>query len=252
MSAPLILATGMMRSGSTWAFNVCRLAGQLVAQHLNQPFASAYLLDKELDEFLAKQFPTLPGPAVIKAHFVGHAALNLIAAGRVKCVSTYRDPRDCVASLMTFTNDPFQRAMRRTTGFLEELTLYQQSRNTLLIRYEDMIRDTAAHVRMVTDYLGVQLDDAGIRWIDGQTNIDRAREVSAELKTRPDDAVVRQESHRVDPATNLHDNHIHSGKVGRWRDELTPEQQETLAKQFRPWLISLGYETETSLEQAST
>ncbi len=242
MAAPLILATGMMRSGSTWGFNVCRLIAQLIARQLKQPFASAYLTAPLVEEFVRTKLATLPGPTVLKAHWVGHLALGLVATGQIKCVSTYRDPRDCVASMLTFyLDEPFQKAMMHTTQLLEELSLYQQSKHTLLIRYEDMIKDTPGHVRKVADYLGVQIEDAGIAWIDSHTNIERAKSIAAALKTRPAEAVAYG-THLVDPATNLHDNHIYSGRIGRWREELGAEQREALNRQFEPWLRSLAYD----------
>jgi hypothetical protein len=55
------------------------------------------------------------------------------------------------------------------------------------------------------------------------------------------------ENHRRDEVTLLHDNHIGSGKVGRWKQDLTVEQVRVLTMVFAQSLDVLGYEFDRSL-----
>jgi hypothetical protein len=73
--------------------------------------------------------------------------------------------------------------------------------------------------------------------------------VCRQLKMRPANQVLNIASHRVDPQTHLHENHISSAMIGRWKTELTPEQGRGLSEYFSGWLLSLGYETQESLNQ---
>src|SRR5438046_775033 len=101
-SFPLVLCTGMLRSGSTWSYNVCRLMAKAVAARERRPMSATYLLPQQLEQFLQQQPLPPPGPTVLKAHSIGPLALEALRAGRAKGICTFRDPRDCVASMITF------------------------------------------------------------------------------------------------------------------------------------------------------
>src|SRR5947207_933644 len=108
---PLVLCTGILRSGSTWSFNVCRLMAKVVAGRENLPLWTGYMLPEKSEAFFERCGDAQPGPTVIKAHSLGPRGMELLRTRRAKAVCTYRDPRDCVASMMTFSNQPFQQAM---------------------------------------------------------------------------------------------------------------------------------------------
>ncbi len=239
---PLIFCTGVVRSGSTWSFNVCRHLGLLLARQRGEPFASAYLGESDLDRAIDAQLARPAGPAVIKAHAIGPRALAALRAGRVRAVCTFRDPRDCVASDLTFRRAAFDEAVRRVTHNLTYLGFYRSAGHTLFVRYEDMIADPLPQVARVAAHLGVAADDAALRRVDALTGLATSRAICDGLRHRRPDDVAWSDHRRVDPATQLHENHIHSGRVGRWRDELSADQQGHLADVFHPWLVELGYE----------
>jgi hypothetical protein len=238
----LILCTGVVRSGSTWSFNVCRQLGMLLAGARGEPFTSTYIGELELEQLVAGYVEKLAGPTVLKAHAVGPVAVAAVRAGRVRAVCTFRDPRDCVASDLTFLGWPFDAVVRRVGENLAYLGYYRAARHALFVRYEEMIVDPLPQLARIAAHLGVDADDAELRRIDAATDLPSSRAVCAALADRPAEELVWSQTHRVDPATQLHENHIHSGRVGRWRDELTADQQEQLTAAFHPWLVELGYE----------
>ncbi len=93
MVSPIVICDGMIRSGSTWSFNVCRLMGDLLAKRRGQAHGSAYLDRNTLDQFLVTQAYVREGPAIVKGHELGPVALDWIHTGRAKAVCTIRDPR---------------------------------------------------------------------------------------------------------------------------------------------------------------
>ena len=242
MASSLFLSLGVLRSGSTWSYNVCQAFGRLLAARRRQPFGSAYMTHVELDMFLNTEGPNLRGPTVIKAHAITNTALEWIATGRAKVVCTYRDPRDCVVSMMTFFGGDLVKTSRQILESFDYLTFYQKAGNTLFVRYEQMMADPLGQVEQIGRHLNVDVDHAMLREIERATNVQSSQKICQDLKKRPEAAVLRSGSHRVDPATGLHDNHIFNAKIGRWNEELSDAQGASLTEFFRPWLVALGYE----------
>jgi hypothetical protein len=239
MKLPLIFSTGMLRSGSTWAFNVCRLMAQVGAG--KSPIWCGYLTLEQTEEFLASNNGVVPGLTVIKTHGVGPLAQRTITKGMATAVCTYRDPRDCVASMMMFAGEPFDVAVERVRAGLEMLDAYTRRGQTLFIRYEDMIADRLAQVRKIAAHLELVLDDRVLRRIDQLTGIEHSKEICRQLSDRPQDQIISAMNHRVDPETWLHDNHIQSGQAGRWKNEMSEDQIDVLERAYGPWLDRLGY-----------
>jgi hypothetical protein len=242
MDSALFLSLGVLRSGSTWAFNVCQALGKLRAERLGQTFTTAYMARGQLERFLTAEGPHLTGTVVIKTHTVRRETLDWLAAGRARAVCTFRDPRDCVVSIMTFYGRDLAAASTQIAGSFNYLRHYQKAGNTLFVRYEQMMADPAGHIEQIARHLNIEVDQATIREIEQGTNIESSRKICEDLKNRPQEKVLLSGNHRVDPISSLHDNHIFNAKIGRWKEELTEAQRKSLTEFFRPWLISLGYD----------
>jgi hypothetical protein len=246
MPLSIVLCTGILRSGSTWSFNVCRLMAKSIAGRERTPMWAGYLLTEQTEQF----FQTTghpPGPTVIKSHGLGPIALEKVRAGQAKAICTYRDPRDCVASLITFTGQTFDSAIESVRGNLLVLDEYVKGGQTHFIQYERMLGDTLGQIRGIASYLGVSFDEPLFARIDELSNIESSKKVCEDLRHRPEGQYLRSaEDHRVDPQTWLHHNHIHSGQIGRWRDEMTSGQVDALNHAFAPWLERLGYGDSTA------
>jgi hypothetical protein len=247
MRAPLCICNGVIRSGSTWSFNVCRELYQQLARHLNHGFGSAYLDSAPLEHFVSAQWPGVTGSTVIKAHDLGPASLAAVRSGKAKAVCTFRDPRDCVASDLQFMKYPFEVCVKRVSGTLEPLRIYQNTPHILLVRYEDMMADRLREIRRIAAHLGLNVSDDLVLQIDARTDVQSSSQVCASLKNKSPAEVWQVADHRVDPATQLHENHLNGGTIGRWKNELTRDQIAYMTEFFAPWLIKLGYETSQSL-----
>jgi Sulfotransferase domain len=247
MVSPIVICDGMIRSGSTWSFNVCRLMGDLLAKRRGQAHGSAYLDRTTLDQFLVTQAYVREGPAIVKGHELGPVALDWIRTGRAKAVCTIRDPRDCIASDIVFWGAGFDASISRVVSSIKYLADYQDFGRTLFIRYEEMMEDRMWQIKRIAAYLKITLDQKDAEAIDAQTNIRASRKVCEGLSGRTDkDVDMILDSHRRDRTTLLHDNHIGTGEVGRWKRELTPEQGEKLTHLLQRSLRALGYESDGS------
>jgi len=245
---PVVISSGTIRSGSTWSFNVCRLLGQLLADRRGESLTSAYLEGQKLDHFLQAEAFLGQGPAVFKAHFIAPMALEWIRTGRAKAVCTIRDPRDCVASDLGFTGQGFDKSVTRVVKCLGYLKSYLDFGRTLFIRYEEMMNDRLAQIRLIAAHLQIRIDQKEAESIDHQTNLVAARKHCQELGKLGDDRThMVVGTHRRHHVTLLHDNHVDTGKVDRWKEDLTAEQGRHLTQLFREILLVQGYGTQASI-----
>ena len=222
----------------------------LLAKRRRQEFGTAYLGEQALDEWLLTKVKWRDGPMVIKAHEVGPVALQWIDTGRAKAVCTIRDPRDCVASDIPFWGKGFDASVQRIMISLKSLQKPNQDfGRTLFVRYEEMMGDRLRQIERIAAYLHVEIGQRELEWIDGQTSIQSCKKVCQGLNERPGNQVqVEPTGHRRDPITLLHDNHIGTAKVGRWKQDLTDAQTEQLTRLFANILQTLGYETQQSIQ----
>ena len=251
MNVPLFICNGVLRSGSTWSYNVCRgLAEEVARQFGLEPMESTYLDLQQMENYLANHWPLARGPVVLKSHEPGPIALSMIRAGRIKAVCTFRDPRDCVSSDLKFMGIGFDKVLNRVRSSFDALALYQTTDQILLVRYEDMLQNPQRQIRRIALHLGVDAGPEVIARIDANTSFAASRKICDDVRRRPDSEVYLIAEARVDPSTRLHENHIFDGKVGRWRSEFTPEQGRWLTEYFSKWLLQLGYETPQSISTA--
>jgi hypothetical protein len=217
---------------------------------MKQPFGSTYLDGPYVEQFVTWHWPTAPGPTVIKAHMIGPVVMQALRTGAAKAVCTFRDPRDCVASDLMFMGLGLEKTILRVNGSLEFLKHYQNTPHILLVRYEDMMADRLGEIRRIARHLNITLDEDSVARVDAKTNIESSKRLCGELKDRSPDKVLNIQSHRVDPETHLHEQHIGNARIGRWRDELSADQGRWLTEYFSRWLLLLGYETQESLRTA--
>lgn len=245
----IIFCTGLIRSGSTWSYNVCRLIGSAVAEHLRIPFWSGYRDAENLDNLLDEVKNKNKAIVVIKTHWPTIRAIELMKHESVKNVYTIRDPRDCVASRQLKTKDTLENSLNITVKNLSSFyPHYLQCKNTLFIRYEEMMKNKQQYIHTISKHLGVTLPDIVASRINEQTSIENAKRIAESLHERPPDTLIHDRKNLVDPLTMLHDNHIQGGTCGRWKQEFTKEHKRVLISVLRPWLVILGYETDLSIE----
>ncbi len=220
------------------------------ARRTRRPCHVAYAGEDELEAFVEREFKPGGDPTIIKAHAIGLRALARLRAGQARAVCTVRDPRDCVASDLKFMDWPFDAVARRVSSNLAYLAYYRASRHTLFVRYEQMMENPLKQVTRIAGHLGIDLPPAELARIDVATGFESSRKVCEDVRRRPIHQTLQSGTHRVDPVTHLHENHIGTAKVGRWKDDLSAEQGEHLTELFHPWLVELGYDVELSRAEA--
>jgi hypothetical protein len=208
-----------------------------------------YLDAPDLEKYLQAEVYFRQGPAVFKAHGTGPLVSEWIRTGKAKAVCTFRDPRDCVASDVAFMNAGFDNSVQRVATSLKALGCYQDFGRTLFVRYEEMMNNRLAQIQLIAAHLNIRIDQKELEWIDQQTNIDSSRKLCGQITALGEaQSDVVDGAHRRHVKTLLHDNHIGTAKIGRWKQDLTDAQGQQVTLLFAGLLLMLGYETQRSIE----
>lgn len=232
----------MKRSGSTWSFNVCRILNQLKAQQLNHSYES-YFRDKES---LEKQLEIIAQSNnqthyTIKTHIFTQNVIDMLIANDFYNVCTIRDPRDCVTSEFLFHEQPLEKAVIKTLHSLSHVAAFVQIGKVLFIRYEQMMQDPKKYIKQIADYLNISCDEKVIEHIHAQTNIEASKQISENITNQPAETYHQEQGDYVDQTTYLHTGHVQGGHIGRWQNDLNPEQQRYVNDKLQPWLVLMGY-----------
>lgn len=114
------------------------------------------------------------------------------------------------------------------------------------IRYEELVASVPAAIAEIAAALGLQTTEAEIAQIHAETSPDRHADVMRKVAAAGPGSRRIETMRRVmheDPVTLINDRHIQSGQAGRWRSELTPEEQDKVAARLQPWLAQYGFDS---------
>lgn len=157
----------------------------------------------------------------------------------------YRDPRDVCVSLMRLHDHDFEAAARLTEGSFQIFERTAQSKHFMVLPYEMLTADRRGHIFQIARRLGFWPGMDEIAKIDEETSIERHRAVMEKVQSGDiDNLARRQNSNRVlveDPNTLINDRHIQSGASGRWREDLSDDEQRVANERFAPILKRYGY-----------
>ena len=224
----IVICSGVMRSGSTWSYNVSRALLGLAANKFDLTLYASYLEGAGLDDFLLTDDALFPGAAIFKSHLLGFHARQLIAAGIVKNIYTVRDPRDCVASRKTFKDESLEDSIRLVKQSFD--TVMSLNSSSLMIKYDHIIKEPEQVIKDIAAYLLMDF-----------TKLDEiAESISEELSVKE----MRSKSSSVsgiDPLMELHENHIGDTSTGKWIN--LPESDlkaiETELKEEINWFLNV-------------
>jgi len=245
MNAQLILSVGMPRAGSGWHYNLVHdlivASGGRSAREIRQRFLLKSILTEvncnvgvlSTPRVMLTLIPVVFGNTyAIKAH-AGPRWLvkKLIHLGKIKATYIYRDPRDALLSTFEYGQRMLQKggtnafssltSIEKAIGFMADYVRISEAwlsvDNVLQVRYEDMLLDYDHQVNLLLEFLGLNRNNDHLGSI-----ID---------KYQPDSGSREQKGL-----------HFVKGKIGRFRDVLTPDQIEDCDSLFGDYLRRMGYQ----------
>ena len=138
-------------------------------------------------------------------------------------VYAYRDVRDAIASHLQKITDAGEPGIPADelgavvrARMLEPWAYFTLMQGTLVSRYETMIGDVAGEVRRIADHCEIETDDETIQSIADGLDLSAQRRYIASRSWGSDEA--------WDARTLLHRNHVRDGRIGKFREVLSPAQ----------------------------
>lgn len=250
-----IFVVGMVRSGSTWIYNVVReILGETGCGS-----AIGYLGEgNDLDQAL--QSPQEGTPRVIKFHDPTDVACDMLASGRARAIYTQRDLRDVAVSLIRFENTSLidlicSQRLGRIIATHERWTACD---NLLCIEYADAMARQRDTIAQIAGFLGLPLSPEAALQIVERCSIDQSRQRMQAINSHHegDDGLQTKDIGRgrqYDQQTLLHANHVTSGgKTGVYKDVLDKGEIALFDGIYGDWLQSHHYQTAPILDFETT
>ena len=240
----IVLSVGMPRAGSGWHYNLVhdlmKTTGCADAREIRERYRLQHILTEvncNIGVLSARRLALVTLPAlmgntfVIKAHAGPTTASRLLQSfGLLRITYIYRDPRDAMLSAYDYG----QRALKKgRPNAFSHLTDFQKSvdfimdyvriwekwmheKNVLIARYEDLLTDYDHEVARLVDFLKLSGSKPDVqKVIDG---------------------------YRPGAAEGQQGLHFYKGKIGRFRESYTAEEQAVLNEKVGPYLVQMGYE----------
>ena len=239
----IVLSVGMPRAGSGWHYTVIHDLMATTGCADARDIREKYRLHKVLTEvncnigvLSARRLGMVTVPAlmgntfVIKAHAGPSAWSRLLeAVGLLRVTYIYRDPRDAMLSAFDFGQraiekgrpnafshlTDFQKTLDFMTEYVRIWEMWMSEKTPLIARYEDLLTDYDNEVNRLVGFLKLNGNQPEVQKVIEQY--------------RPG---------RGDGQQGLH---FYKGKIGRFRESYSAEEQKVMSEQFGPALRKMGY-----------
>ncbi|HLA07338.1 MAG TPA: sulfotransferase domain-containing protein [Anaerolineales bacterium] len=240
----IVLSVGMPRAGSAWHYNLIhdlmKTTGCADARDIREKFRLQKILTEvncNIGVLSARRLAMVTLPAlmgntfVIKAHAGPTTASRLLQRlGLLQITYIYRDPRDAMLSAYDYGQRALQKghpnAFSHLTDFQKSLDFimkyvriwdkWSKQNNVLITRYEDLFMNYDNEVNRLVEFLHL---DGG----------------------RPEIQKVT-ETYRPEAAEGQQGLHYYKGRIGRFRESYSVEQQSILKEKMGRYLSRMGYE----------
>ncbi len=237
----LFACFGQHGSGSTWMFNLARE----ICRTAEVPFVSAH----------RDSYANLPwneaGSSLIIARSQNPMDdfLQYIVNSKSSAVISVRDPRDALVSFMQRFSKSlapnFDDALKAITYSARRLVELQQRRRLPVFRYEDGFVGQRETLDRVAEMLGVVLSDDQQHAILSGLSAEAVKKKIADLEA----AGAIQGEKVWDKETHWHANHVGDGRIGKFREALSPEQESEILRATREYCECFGYDTDPEVKR---
>ena len=240
----IVLSVGMPRAGSGWHYNLIHdlmeTTGCADARDIREKYKLQGVLTEvncNIGVLSARRLAMVTVPAlmgntfVIKAHAGPTSASRLLASlGVLRITYIYRDPRDAMLSAFDYGQralakggpnafshlSDFEKSVDFMMEYVHIWERWMGEKNVLIARYEDLLTNYDVESAKLVDYLKLDADKPEVH------------------------AVI--EKYRPGANDSQQGLHFYKGKIGRFRDAYTSEQQGVLLEKLDGYLARMGYE----------
>ncbi|MBT3337257.1 MAG: hypothetical protein HN855_08990 [Anaerolineae bacterium] len=241
----IVLSVGMPRAGSGWHYNIIHdlmeVAGYDDAREIREKYKLQSILtavNVNIGILSLRRLGMVMIPALMGRDFVlkAHAgptiwSRTLAALGLLRIVYIYRDPRDAMLSAYEYGQrsidkgrpnffsrlTDFDKTLNFMADYIDIWTDWMKDKPTLTTRYEDLLMNYNAEMERLLAYLALDAED------------DAVQRVIEEY--RPGKVEAGQQGL-----------HFFKGKIGRYKEAYTNDQQIQMRERFGDALEQMGYE----------
>jgi hypothetical protein len=239
----IILSVGMPRAGSGWHYNLIHdlmeTTGSADAREIRARYRLQHILTEvncNIGVLSARRLGLVALPAlmgntfVIKAHAGPTSTSRLLQRlGLLRTTYIYRDPRDAMLSAYDYGQraltkgrpnafsylTDFQKSLDFIMDYVRIWERWMKERRVLVARYEDLLANYDQEVARLVGFLKLNGNHKAIQKV-----IDDYRPGAAEGQQGL---------------------HFYKGKIGRFREAYSAEEQSILNQKLRPYLERMGY-----------
>lgn len=239
----IVLSVGMPRAGSGWHYNLIhdlmKTTGCADAREIREKYRLQKILTEvncNIGVLSARRLAMVAVPAlmgntfVIKAHAGPTRASRLLQSlGLLRVMYIYRDPRDAMLSAYDYGRralekgrpnafshlTDFQKSLDFMTDYVRIWEKWTKEKNVLIARYEDLLMNYGTEAARLVEYLQLDGDRPEVR------------------------AVI--EKYRPGAAEGQQGLHFYKGKIGRFRESYSREEQSILVDRFGRVVETMGY-----------
>ncbi len=240
----IVLSVGMPRAGSGWHYNLIhdlmKTTGCADARDIREKFRLQKILTEvncNIGVLSARRLgmtaiPALMGNTfVIKAHAGPTTTSRLFQrVGLLHITYIYRDPRDAMLSAFDFGQRALQKgrpnAFSHLTDFDKSLAFimdyvriwekWTREKNVLIARYEDLLTNYDGEATRLVEFLRLRADQPEVQKVI--------------------------EAFRPEKGEGQQGLHFFKGRIGRFRESYSAEQQTILKETMGAYLARMGYE----------
>lgn len=251
--AMIVICAGMYRAASTWQYEV---VADLIERHRGGS-RLGYMTGVEFAAWERRGGAASSGWWVLKSH-EGHPRFAAaLRAGRARAVTSWRDPREVVESLLHKRRLDFDTMARR--GMIHQVLAndrFWRRPGVLGQSYEDVTAHPIAAIREVAGFLGIEPAQSEAETLAAEyapeANRARAEALARRLIERgvPLDDPANAQWH--DPRSLLHWNHLRSGDSPGWSTARGAADRVVLGRVFGRWLIRHGFEADEQWTDAGS
>ena len=248
----IVLSVGMPRAGSGWHYNLVHdlmmTTGCAEARQIREKYHLEGILTEvncnigvlSIRRLAMVSIPALMGNTfVIKAHAGPSSSSRLLQRlGLLRITYIYRDPRDAMLSAYDYGQRAlkkghpnafshlidFQKSLDFILEYVRIWEKWMKEEDVLIARYEDLLTNYDEEVGRLVQFL--KLNGSSL-------------EARAELSQSVQKVI---DSYRPGAAEGQQGLHFYKGKIGRFREAYSAEEQAVLNEKLAPYLKQMGYE----------
>ena len=232
----LIFCTGMVRSGSTWAFNVVKdlLTCKSSSNYTNYSENIKDIIDNQLTEY---------DNILIKCHQVDNFGRSIISHKCAKCIYTFRPPLEAITSFMQVFNKSFDEILEYIEILLSFME-FQSQYDVLWIEYNSIEENPELVIQKIADYIGVKATRNQINLINSKLSKENISKHAENLTLKKDEYsefknIVDVGFSYYHKDTLIHRNHIRKYPISA-NSFLTQEQIKMALNKLAKWVNNQG------------